>query len=323
MTNGVKQGAVLSPILFTIYIDGLLEELRASGIGCHVGQTFAGAFGYAGDIVLLSPSIDAMKHCIKICEAYSTKYQIRFNPSKSKLMCFNADHIDVPLLLCGQPISEVDHEVYLGNHINLDISDRSITRAVNSFNGKSMHIIADFNMIDCFSLCRLHSTYCMNLYGCELWNYNSNYVNEMFVAWRKVTRKLFKLPPRAHNYIVCSLVECISVKLDRRIVKYMFSVINTNNQTMRDMIHCFMSCDSSVFAENCRYIMYKYEIPIIMWYGELKALMSKVTAKHVLTDEQLSNVSAVQELCSIRDNILTCHLLKCEVQSLIDIICLD
>ena len=28
-------------------------------------------------------------------------------------------------------------------------------------------------------------------------------------------RKLFKLPNRSHNYIVCGIVECISVKLDR------------------------------------------------------------------------------------------------------------
>ena len=36
LTNGVKQGAVLSPILFTIYIDGLFYELKRAGVGCHI-----------------------------------------------------------------------------------------------------------------------------------------------------------------------------------------------------------------------------------------------------------------------------------------------
>ena len=48
-------------------------------------------------------------------------------------------------------------------------------------------------MSDCFSLHKLHTTYCMNLYGCEIWNYNSRYTSGMFIAWRKIMRKLFKV----------------------------------------------------------------------------------------------------------------------------------
>ena len=49
VANGVKQGAaaVISPFLFSIYIDNLLNELKQLGLECHVGPTFAGAFGYA------------------------------------------------------------------------------------------------------------------------------------------------------------------------------------------------------------------------------------------------------------------------------------
>ena len=54
ISNGVKQGAVLSPNLFTDYIDKLLTRLRESGVGCHIDGVFAGAFGYADDIVLLA-----------------------------------------------------------------------------------------------------------------------------------------------------------------------------------------------------------------------------------------------------------------------------
>ena len=36
MTNGVKQCAVLSPILFTMYIDGLFYELKRADVGCHI-----------------------------------------------------------------------------------------------------------------------------------------------------------------------------------------------------------------------------------------------------------------------------------------------
>ena len=55
--NGVKQGGVLSPILFTVYIDELLLKLRSSGFGCYIDDTFVGALGYADDVTLMSPSI--------------------------------------------------------------------------------------------------------------------------------------------------------------------------------------------------------------------------------------------------------------------------
>ncbi len=56
MQNGVKEGGVLSPILFSVYIDGLFTRLSNSGIECHIGNHYEGAVGFAGDIKLLSPS---------------------------------------------------------------------------------------------------------------------------------------------------------------------------------------------------------------------------------------------------------------------------
>ena len=40
---GVSKGGVLSPVLFAVYLDGLLEEFSDSGVGCYWGHMFAGA----------------------------------------------------------------------------------------------------------------------------------------------------------------------------------------------------------------------------------------------------------------------------------------
>ena len=53
ISNGVKQGGVISPLLFGCYSDNLFTQLQHSGLGCHVGCSYAGAFGYADDIALL------------------------------------------------------------------------------------------------------------------------------------------------------------------------------------------------------------------------------------------------------------------------------
>ena len=59
-------------------------------MGCHVGLTYyAGAFGYADDIALVAPSLSSLKQMIKSCEQFAESHSITFNPSKTKLLCFN------------------------------------------------------------------------------------------------------------------------------------------------------------------------------------------------------------------------------------------
>ena len=74
VSNGVRLGGVISPVLFGIYIDELLLKLKSNGIGCFVGHHFCGAFGYADDIILLCPTLSGLKEIIKICESYSIEH---------------------------------------------------------------------------------------------------------------------------------------------------------------------------------------------------------------------------------------------------------
>ena len=57
VSNGVKQGAVISPILFSAYINKLFKQLKRNGIGCHVGPVYAGA----DDVALVAPSLYSLK----------------------------------------------------------------------------------------------------------------------------------------------------------------------------------------------------------------------------------------------------------------------
>ena len=52
--NGVKQGGIISPILFCVYIDDLLLLSARSEVGCFIGKWFVSALAYADNIVLLA-----------------------------------------------------------------------------------------------------------------------------------------------------------------------------------------------------------------------------------------------------------------------------
>ena len=84
--NGVKQGGVLSPVLFCSYIDGLLVALSRAGVGCFIGSDFVDALAYADDIVLLDPSATALRSMLAICDCYASEYSIFFYAEKSKCL---------------------------------------------------------------------------------------------------------------------------------------------------------------------------------------------------------------------------------------------
>ena len=95
VSNGVKQGGVLSPILFTLYLDELLNNLRKSGYGCHIGNVFLGALAYADDVTLISPSRTATLRMLEIADKFSKEYDVLFNHSKSKLLVFRSSSNDL------------------------------------------------------------------------------------------------------------------------------------------------------------------------------------------------------------------------------------
>ena len=54
--NGLMEGAILSPFLCTVLIDGLIRAFEATGVGCSVGRTWTGALYYADDLCLTASS---------------------------------------------------------------------------------------------------------------------------------------------------------------------------------------------------------------------------------------------------------------------------
>ena len=72
LKNGVKQGGVLSPTLFNLYIDRLLVTLKNSGLGCHINGTYMGALSYADDITLSCSSVHGLNKMMSICSDFAT-----------------------------------------------------------------------------------------------------------------------------------------------------------------------------------------------------------------------------------------------------------
>ena len=64
VSQDVRQGGVLSPFLFNIYVDDLIKQLELLGTGCHVNEGYIGAILYADDLLLLSASIYGLQRML-------------------------------------------------------------------------------------------------------------------------------------------------------------------------------------------------------------------------------------------------------------------
>ena len=105
---------------------------------------------------------------ISICEGFAKCHSIVFNPSKTKLLCFNLDPVSEvpPIYLNGVQVSIVEHEKHLCNYAS--ISDSNIIANVCDLYQLSNLLISDFRVCDSQTLDCLHKAYCMHMYGSEL-----------------------------------------------------------------------------------------------------------------------------------------------------------
>ena len=91
VSRGVRQGGVLSPILFTLYIDDLLKELSQSSVGCYWGNIFVGVLAYADDVTLLAPSLSPLRKLLAMCEKSGCVLRLTFNPDKTQCIRFSGE----------------------------------------------------------------------------------------------------------------------------------------------------------------------------------------------------------------------------------------
>ena len=187
LSNGVKQGGVLSPNLFSIYIDKLLLELKRSGYGCHINNTFVGALCYANDVTLLSPSIRDLNAMISLCEAFAKNFDITFNCKKTVFIKFvqkliGSEHV----YLNDKKIEWVNQIKDLGNYIDRNLNDNiDCTHKKSIFIGQVNKFCANFGYLQLSVLVRLFKTYCCTFYGSQMWQVNSQYINSVCTSWNE------------------------------------------------------------------------------------------------------------------------------------------
>ncbi|CAL4204669.1 unnamed protein product, partial [Meganyctiphanes norvegica] len=174
VSNGVRQGGILSSHLFNVYVDDLSTRLNKLPIGCKLGDLLINHLMYADDLVLISPSTRGLYELIAECQNYGIEFDILFNPKKSATMFFKPQYlskINMPVFkMHNESIETVTEYTYLGHILTDTLSDDlDILRQRRKIFAQGNSIIRKFHMCSQDVKLTLFRSYCSSLYTAHLW----------------------------------------------------------------------------------------------------------------------------------------------------------
>ena len=196
VTAGVRQGGVLSPDLYCIYVDELLTKLKRLNKGCYFFNRFAAAFFYADDMCILSPSVKGLKSLLQVCESYCIEWDIGLNAKKSRSLYFGKKAtISYDMVLNGNKVEWADEWPYLGVTLKSGkVFNCSVTDRIKKFYRCANSILRIDGRSNDMVMLRLVETHCIPLltYGIEIIHVvNRDERRQLRVAYNSVFRKIF------------------------------------------------------------------------------------------------------------------------------------
>ena len=120
LTCGIRQGGVLSPYLFAVFIDDVIKLVHNSNYGCNIGIFNCSIFLYADDILIVAPSVLALQKLILLVEQYLCDIDMTLNVKKSMCMRIGPQYKDNCcniITMSGAIIHWVEKIRYLGVHL--------------------------------------------------------------------------------------------------------------------------------------------------------------------------------------------------------------
>ena len=200
VSNGVRQGGLLSPAPFNFYMNDLSVSLNNCKTGCKIGDTLINHFMYADDLAVISPSSAGFQHLLDVCTAYGLSFDVKYNAKKSIVMtCRTRDdkNLSFPsFYLAGQVLPVCSKAKYLGHVINDQLTDDDdLYRQRRTLYAQANMLGRKFHFCSVDVKANLFRAYCTPLYTSPLWvKFKKASMHKLQVAYNDCLRILLKKP---------------------------------------------------------------------------------------------------------------------------------
>lgn len=244
VNNGVRQGGILSPLLFNVYLDDLSLQLNKCNTGCIIGDHLCNHLMYADDLVLVSPYSMGLQQLLNICSQYGLEFDIKYNAVKSYIMIVKTKEdqklVFPDFYLCGNVLQVTKEFKYLGHYITSDLSDdRDMQRQLCKLYGQANMLARKFSMCSASVKIALFRTFCSPMYTAHLWcSYKKKSLQRLTVAYNDSLRILLKVPRHSsasEMFVNCGVRSCAAA-IRHFIYTFICRAVNSPNSIIQALV---------------------------------------------------------------------------------------
>ena len=329
--NGVKQGAILSAVLYCVYTNDLFRELRRMNIGCRIGGEYVGVLGYADDLFLISPTMDGLQDMLTACERYASEHNLRFstneNPVKSKTKCMAFLCKERPLRrlrLCGNELPWVEKGKHLGitltnNRGKILTSDIMEKRA--RYIQVNNELMQEFYFSAGCTKAFINRVFNSHFYGSVLWNLYGKEATMVYNTWSVSTRRMFELDRKTHRYLLepISGMPHIRQALISRFVNFVSKLSSSKKELLRNAYEAVRTDCRSTTGANIRNIRLECNIGLS---DQLSAECVRRWKFQPVPPGEEWRIDVVNHILSMRNNRIDDNIMvKDELDAMLDYVC--
>jgi len=251
---GIRQGGVLSPYFFAIYIDSVVDRVNRDCLfGCYIASQCLSILLFADDIIIIAPSVVALQKLLSTVENELTELDMQINAKKSSCLRIGPRSN----VKCANIYTSDDHEIqwsdtirYLGVYLTsaktfaccFSHAKKSFYMACNSIFGKIGRIASENVVLE------LVRNKCMPamLYGLDACPINNTQINSLQFAVTGMLMKLFQTRSKAiidecsEFFNFSTVATCVNRRKEKFLCKYAVS----------DNILCRLFSDCAVIELN-------------------------------------------------------------------------
>jgi hypothetical protein len=184
-----------------------------------------------------------------------------------------------------------------------------------------------FNMVEYSIKYKLIKTFCMPLYGSQLWDISSKKLSHFYVTWRKCIRKSLNLPYTTHCnllHLICNDF-AVETQIHMRTSKFIYSCLNSDNSCVKLCVKLAFGASDSALSSSIDFLCTEYNITKYFIKNSNNKALGNIIKAHDCQKDEIDNMrraTQIKELLFLRDNnIYQGGLSMNEVNELIEYLC--